>query len=157
MPNFLLPQLQQKSKKNRFGVCDTPPPPDSHAYIDERNGGDWLAVVENYYGEEIAFVPVDNSIILKRPDGNPDKRCDGLLFYQQTIIFIELKNRNTKGKGWIVDGEDQLRSTIKHFEHTLDAVRFNNKKAYICNKANPLFRRGQMARMNNFLLIQNMF
>ncbi|MCD8093247.1 MAG: hypothetical protein LUF01_10605 [Bacteroides sp.] len=137
------------SSKNRFGVCD-PPASEEKAYIAEREGENWIAIVDNYYEIEVKFVPVDHCIELRKPNGHMDNRCDGCLFYETTIIFIELKDRNSKGNQWIKDAEVQLRSTIKHFETEGEANNFTIKKAYIANCAKPRFRFGQTARMEMF-------
>ena len=79
-----------------------------------------------------------------------DNRCDGCLFYEDTIIFVELKQRKGKGNQWIKDGEQQLRSTIGYFEQQEAARKFSIKKAYIANSERPLFRTGQAVRMDHF-------
>lgn len=50
-------------------------------------------MVDNYYEIEVKFVPVDHCIELLKPDGTMDNRCDGCLFYEKTIIFVELKDK----------------------------------------------------------------
>lgn len=139
------------SDKRRFGVCD-PPASEEKAYIAEREGEHWIAIVDNYYGLMVSFVPVDHCIDLRKPDGSMDHRCDGCLFYEKTIIFVELKDRNSKGSQWVKDAEVQLRSTIKHFEDSERAGDFLIKKAYISNCAKPHFRSGQATRMEMFFL-----
>lgn len=74
-----------------------------------------------------------------------------MMVYEKNIIFVELKN--TKGrsnKDWIVDGEKQLKSTIKHFKknHTFES--YDRKIAYISNKRKPEFRETQITRMAKF-------
>jgi hypothetical protein len=153
MTDFFNPQYQMRSKKKRFGICDTPPPPNKPAYIDEgQKGQDWIAVVENDYQYAITFIPIDNRIDIKRPDGKMDNRCDGLLFYGSTIIFVELKQSKMKGNDWIEDGENQLKATIWHFEQTPEAENYKLKKAYIANSEKPRFRESQKLRMDKFLV-----
>ena len=104
-----------------------------------------------YYPQvKVNFVPVDHCIELRRADGSMDNRCDGCLFYRDTIIFVELKQRKGKGNQWIKDGEQQLRSTIGYFEQQEEARNFPIKKAYIANSEKPLFRTGQAVRMERF-------
>lgn len=162
MNKFFPKRHRQSSHKKRFGICDCPPPPHQMAYIDETNGRDWIAVVENHYEYDINFIPVDHCIELRRPDRRMDNRCDGFLYHDSTIVFVELKQRNEDGSKWVAEGEKQLRSTIRHFENRPVARNFAVKKAYIANSAKPLFRIGQMVRMDNFyadtgyvLLIKN--
>lgn len=137
------------SSKKRFGVCDVPAA-EEKAYIAEREGENWIAVVDNYYQSKVNFVPIDHCIELLRPDDKMDNRCDGCLFYEKTTIFVELKDRSIKGTGWIKDAERQLRHTIRHFEDEKVSDTFKVKKAYIANSAKPRFQSGQAVRMENF-------
>lgn len=84
--------------------------------------------MDNYPQIKVNFVPVDHCIELRRADGSMDNRCDGCLFYRDTIIFVELKQRKGKGNQWIKDGEQQLRSTIGYFEQQEEARNFPIKK-----------------------------
>lgn len=73
--------------------------------------------MDNHYRLKVNFVPVDHCIELRKADGKMDNRCDGCLFYEDTIIFVELKQRKSKGSQWIKDGEQQLRSTIGYLSN----------------------------------------
>lgn len=149
MINFFPKEYITSCRKRRFGVCD-PPASEEKAYIAVREGENWIAVVDNYYQTEVKFVPIDHCIELLRPDGKMDNRCDGCLYYEKTIIFVELKERNMKGADWIKDAEEQLRHTIKRFEDEKESTAFKVKKAYIANSARPRFRSGQTVRLENF-------
>ena len=151
MIDFFPEKHKKVSKKKRFGICDTPPPPAQKAYIDEANGKNWIAVVENIYQDTITFIPIDHCIEIKRPDNLMDNRCDGFLYYDATVIFIELKQRNESGSKWIKEGENQLRVTIHHFESTPQSKDFKIKRAYISNSSKPRFRFSQAERMDRFL------
>lgn len=148
MLNFFEKRCQQNSKQRRFGICDRDDL--NPAYLDESNGSDWVAVVENEYVETVCFTAIDNCIELKNTDGTMKRRCDGALSYSKTVIFVELKDRKIKGAEWIKVGEQQLRSTITSFEKTDEAETFTIKKAYVANKAKPIYRDSQMARMAKF-------
>lgn len=150
MINFFPEEHITSSSKKRFGVCDIPAA-EEKAYIAEGEGQNWLAVVDNYYKIKVDFVPIDHCIELLKPDGHMDRRCDGCLFYEETIIFVELKDRSMKGSGWIQDGEEQLRSTIEHFEKEKESDSFTVKKAYIANRAKPRFNSGHLTRMDKFV------
>jgi hypothetical protein len=151
MIDFFPQDHKQVSDQERFGICDTPPPPARKAYIDHENKQNWIAVVDNSCQYAITFIPVDNCIDIKKPDGTMDKRCDGFLYYGVTIIFVELKQRKDKGSNWIKEGEKQLRATIDHFEKTTRAREFSVKRAYIANSKKPHFKSSQAVRMNQFL------
>ncbi|MDR1938346.1 MAG: hypothetical protein LBQ73_07600 [Tannerellaceae bacterium] len=139
------------SNKALFGLCDDPPP----AYIDEANPSQWIAEVSNKNTYPVDFIAIDNcdEFDFRREDGTKDKRCDGVLTYDATLIFVELKQRKGKKEGnkWIREGEEQLRSTINYFEKTPEAKNYTTKKAYIANSKHPEFNRGRQEKLNNFL------
>lgn len=149
MIDFFPTEHIASSSKRRFGVCDTPES-EEKAYIAEKQGENWIAVVDNFYEAKVNFIPIDHCIDLRKSDGKLDSRCDGCLFYEKTIIFVELKDRSSKGVQWIKDVELQLRSTIRYFEEEGQSEEFIVKKAYIANCAKPRFRSGQAVRMESF-------
>jgi hypothetical protein len=148
--NFKEVSCQKKSSRKIFGLCDDPPPASNPAYIDEANGANWIAVVENESQQEITFTAVDNCIEILRPDGKMKQRCDGMLTYDSTVIFVELKDRDAQGNAWVEDAIPQLRSTIDSFETTDMADNFDKKLAYVSNKQHPKFKSTQQRRMDAF-------
>lgn len=149
--DFNVAKCQTHSDKKIFGLCDDPPPAEKPAYIDERDGGKWIAVVENEYRYPVIFTAIDKCIEIKRADGTMDKRCDGVLIYSSTIIFVELKEIGTLGNEWVKVAERQLRTSISYFEATDGAGNYKNKKAYIANSEHPKFKISQARRMDQFL------
>jgi len=141
---------ETSSQKKKFGLCDKQPPVKEPAYIDEKNGSDWIAIVLNDDGKSINFNAIDNCVEIKRADGKDSKRCDGVLSFETTVIFVELKQRISKGNSWIKDAEEQLRETISNFEKQEEAENFEFKKAYIANSEFPKFRSSQINRMDRF-------
>lgn len=75
--NFSDVNCQTFSDRKIFGLCDDPLPDSNPAYIDEEDGGKWIAVVENDDRCEITFTAIDNCIEIKRTDGKPAKRMPG--------------------------------------------------------------------------------
>lgn len=148
--NFDLEACQTYSNKRRFGLCDDPPPINNPAYLDETNGHKWIAEVENDDRYSVCFTAIDNCIEIKRSDNTFEKRCDGMLTYNSTIIFVELKERKGKGNAWVKDAEKQLRATILYFETTNQQDSFVNKKAWIVNSKRPNFEVSQVGRMERF-------
>ncbi len=146
--NFVEAACQDISDRRLFGICDNIP--GRRARIDEFDGRIWIAVVVNEVRYHVTFTAVDNCIEIRRPDGLMDKRCDGFLFYNTTIIFVELKERGAIGNAWVIDGEEQLRTTISYFEDTENAEDYTMKKAYIANSEHPRFKESQIRRMNQF-------
>lgn len=152
MINFFPSEHITSSCKRKFGICDYPGPSTTMAYIAEKQGEDWIAAVDNYNRIRVYFVPIDHCIELWRADGIMDNRCDGCLFYDETIIFVELKQRSPRGgnRQWIDMADKQLRSTIRHFEKEDVAANFSVKKAYIANSEKPKFISTRMERMDRF-------
>jgi hypothetical protein len=149
--DFNVTKCQTHSDKKIFGLCDDPPPAVSPAYIDEVNGGKWIAVVENEDRYSATFTAIDNCIEIRRAGGTMEKRCDGVLTYNSTVIFVELKVRGASRNAWVIDAEKQLRATISNFETTEAAEVYSSKKAYIANSEHPKFKESQARRMDQFL------
>jgi len=149
---FNIKTCQTQSQKKIFGICDEPAPNKDPAYLDESNGQDWLAVVVNEPLFIVTFTAIDNCIELIRDDGKSDKRCDGMLTFESTVIFVELKDRKSKGNQWVKDGEHQLRRTIEQFEQKESTKEYSSKKAYIANNQRPKFKSSQIRRMDQFLV-----
>lgn len=134
--DFFNTECNSSSSKKEFGLCDDSLLAQKPAYIDETNGENWIAVVDNHHQTLVHFVAIDHCIDLKRADGSDASKCDGLLFFDDVIIFIELKDRNDKeARKWKNEGYDQLKETITLFEQQEEAKKFKVKKAYICNKS----------------------
>lgn len=152
--NFFVASCQTHSARKRFGLCDDPPPASNPAYIDETDGSKWIGVVVNEDNNKpkynVTFTAIDNCITILRPDGKPAKRCDGVLTFDDTVIFVELKQRGAIGNDWVKDAEKQLRMTIKYFEKEDKADDYNHKKAYIANSEHPKFKETQGLRMEKF-------
>ena len=149
--NFMDAGCQTHSSRKKFGLCDDPPPAKNPAYIDEANGAKWIAVVINEYDYHCTFTAVDNCIDVRKPSGKPDKRCEGILSYNDTVIFVELKQRGALGSDWVKTAAEQIRVTIDHFERTDLAENFTEKKAYIANSEHPKFKESQIDRMEKFV------
>lgn len=138
------------SSKKEFGLCDDPPPAKNPAYIDEKNGQNWIAVIENHHQTKVHFVAIDNCITLKRDDGTDVSKCDGLLYFDDTIIFVELKQRGGNPKDWKEEAVNQLKETIILFEQQQEAKKFKIKRAYTCNKKVRKSNEKNQNRMEKF-------
>ena len=151
--DFFNSQCQFVSNKKRFGLCDEQDNKNP-AYLDERNEDKWIAVVENEELKEVHFIAIDYCIDIWRDKEKKemDNRCDGMLWYETSIVFVELKDRVSKKNtnAWLKDGEKQLKRTIEYFEKTEQSNRFTEKRAYIANKAHPTFKESQLQRMKSF-------
>ncbi|HAK76660.1 MAG TPA: hypothetical protein DCR35_10135 [Runella sp.] len=150
--NFQMVNCQTQSNRKIFGLCDDPSPNKNPAYIDELDGSKWIAVVENEEKYPTTFTAIDNCTEIKSADDKMAKRCDGVLMYNSTVIFVELKQRGAKGNAWVEDAIPQLKSTIESFEKTELSENYNQKKAYISNSEHPKFKTSQIERMEKFYI-----
>lgn len=146
--NFFDTKCIDKSNQKLFGLCDNKP--ECRAYLDEKNGSKWIAVVVNEYKYNVDFIAIDKCIETKKEDGKMDRRCDGFLMHNETVIFVELKEIGGFRAPWIQDGDQQLRASISYFEKTDKAKNFSLKKAYIANNEHPKARTSQFLRMEKF-------
>lgn len=123
---------QDVTTAQKFGLCDDLP--HQRAYIDEFDGQKWIAVVYNYFGREIVFTALDNCIEFNKPSGKGESRCEGMLTYEDTIIFVEIKERTGDADTWAKKADDQLRNSIKIVQAKVKLSAFLIKKVYICNR-----------------------
>jgi hypothetical protein len=160
--NFFDANCQSQTNQYKFGLCDDPNKDKDPAYIDTVDCSKWIAIVENNQEIEVIFTAIDNCIEIFRSNGERENRCEGMLTYNNHIIFVELKTRKSKNRDWCGDGENQLRKTINVFIANHDLAIYKSKKAYIANNKKPNFQSSQMERMDKFkdeigfrLIIQN--
>jgi hypothetical protein len=146
---FFDANCQSQTNQPKFGLCDDPPPLENPAYIDTVDCSKWIAIVENNQEIEVIFTAIDNCIEILRSDGTMDNRCDGMLTYNNHLIFVELKEKNYRNN-WVVNGEKQLKNTINVFIANHDLAIYKYKKAYIANNKKPNFQSSQMGRMARF-------
>ncbi len=145
--NFFDPACQNTTKALEFGLCDDQLPPNKPAYIDTVNPNRWIAIVKNTRAIEVTFTAIDHCINI---NANLGGRCDGMLTYQDKIIFVELKEK--RSKGWLPEGEKQLENTISIFKsdpnNNLDS--YKSKTAYIANRLRPNLQSSKMVRTQRF-------
>jgi hypothetical protein len=130
--DFFGTACQTSSNKTRFGLYDDPPPAKNPAKINELDESIWIAEVHNSSGQTVYFYAIDHCIEILRPNGEPEKKCDGMLHYGTNLIFVELKDRDYSG--WISKGRNQLIATLTHFIANHNVDNFTIESAYICNK-----------------------
>ena len=160
--NFFDANCQSQTNQPKFGLCDDPPPSKDAAYIDTDDCSKWIAIVENNQELEVIFTAIDNCIEIIISNGEKENRCDGMLTYDNHLIFVELKERKSENSKWVGKGEEQLKNTISVFIANHDLAIYKSKKAYIANNKKPNFQSSQSERMARFeaetgfrLIIQN--
>ncbi len=128
----------EETKNDRFGICDDPPPATDPAYLNIDNESSWIAEVLNAEKKDVKFIAVDHCIEILRPNGDKESRCDGILITQDTIAFVELKDRIAR-HGWIADGLGQLTVTIQKFKENHNVNAYSRHEGYVANKQKPFF------------------
>lgn len=140
---------QDITQSHRFGICDDVR--HQRAYVDEIDGQKWTAVVDNGYNREIVFTALDNCIQFKKANGKDESRCEGMLTYEDTIIFVEIKERIGKASVWAKAADDQLRNSILIVEAKVNLDAYPTKKAYICNRHQRNLNESHAVRTKKFL------
>lgn len=64
------------------------------------------------------------------------KRCEGFLQYDNSIVFIEIKNR-PDGRGWLKDAREKFEETILSFREHHPNLATQIKKPILCNPSFP--------------------
>lgn len=148
--NFFEAKCSETTNAALFGLCDDPPPDKNPAYVDYDgvNKAGWIAEVDNKGGIDVTFTAIDNCIEILRADGTEESRCEGYLTYPDTIIFVELKDRESRG--WVAKGRDQLLKTIELFESNHGADLYVHRRAHIANRQRPAFMVSYQQVINDF-------
>ncbi len=138
--NFFSPCCKTSTNKIKFGICDDQvpkgEPSNEPAYLYFINENEWVAIVENTSAYKVDFYAIDKCVIQDKDFLQPPKRADGMLVYNQEIIFVELKEKNQSPSDLVKDGLPQLENTIRMFninnpKHTY------NIRAQLVNKLLP--------------------
>ena len=146
--DYFVNSCKTSSKETRFGLCDDPPPASSPAYINENDAVKWIGIVNNKEQKEVHFNAIDNCIDIKKSDHKMDSRCDGILSYENNLIFVELKER--KSKKWLKKGREQLTNTINRFKKETNVSTFSSIKGCVCNSLRPSAHVGQAVNIQKF-------
>jgi hypothetical protein len=64
------------------------------------------------------------------------KRCEGFLQFNDSIVFIEIKNRRG-GRGWLKDAREKFEETILSFREHHPNFANQIKKPILCNPSFP--------------------
>ena len=65
-----------------------------------------------------------------------ESRCDCMLYFNNCLIFVELKDRTSSG--WLKKGADQISITFNKFKEFHDCSNYEKVEAYVSNKQRPL-------------------
>lgn len=139
---------QDVTQATYFGICDDKP--HQRAYIDTTESGKWMAVIKNYTRQEVTFTALDNCIEIHKSNGKMESRCEGAITYNDTIIFVEIKERKGDAKTWAKDADKQLRNTISSIEAKINLDGFSIKRAAITNRLQKGSKEKHTVRMKKF-------
>lgn len=117
-----------------FGLCDDQD--GKKAYINKDDKSKWIAEVKNEHNINLVFSAIDKCVLQDNRFKNYG-RCDAMIFSNDHLYFIELKNENKK---WIKNALDQLEGTIKLFLQNHDINNYRHKKAFACNRQRRPFQ-----------------
>ena len=146
--NFFQNICRTESNLKKFGLCDDPPPARNKAYIAENDESKWIAEVKNSSEIEIIFYGIDHCVNILRPNGEQEKRCDGVLHYNNNLIFVELKD--SANKKWIGKGRKQLTATIRVCQNEPNPNKYLITGAYIANKQEYIAKGSRAAHIEKF-------
>ena len=130
--NFFEPGCITHTSELIFGINDLPP-----ATLIFDNTGNWNVSVINENCLDIIFTAIDGCLDIPSTEG---ERCEGMLMYDDAIMFIELKDRN--GVRWAGKARDQLENTIRLFKRDVGIAGYVRNYAHIANKQRPNFKSG---------------
>lgn len=138
--NFFEAKCTSRTSKAVFGIYDVPPA--ALSFTDSEN---WNVWVDNEKEIEITFIAVDHCLNIPESDG---ERCEGMITYNDILIFIELKDRNS-GR-WAGKSRDQLKNTINIFKRDSDITPYTRLYGHIANKQRPNFKSGNKTFYQQF-------
>ena len=138
--DFFQAKCQSTTSETVFGIYDAPP-----ATLSFKNPDDWNLWVDNGYAKEITHIAIDDCLGIPGTEG---ERCESLITYENSLMFIELKDRD--GGKWAAKARDQLINTIKLFKRDVGIDDYKRLYAHIANKQRPHFKAGGSSFFQQF-------
>jgi len=134
--DFFKANCKSKTSETEFGIIDLEP-----SELSFSDGEHWHVTINNPNAREITHTAIDKCLDIPFEEG---ERCDSMLSYNRTLIFVEIKERSY-GR-WAGEAKVQLTNTIRLFKMYNDIGSFTHLYGQIANKKRPYFRAG----LNNF-------
>lgn len=138
MPVDFFSAHHTQSNLEEFGLYDDPNPAKNPSYILETDKPKWIGIVKNSNKITADFYGLDHSlkIPLTPPSGNHiESLCDGMLHFKKNLLFVELKERESKG--WIGKATDQLINAIRLFALNHNINDYDQVGGRVCNSLKP--------------------
>jgi len=129
--NFFKENCKSSANQIKFGIYDAED--NTPARIVFEREEDWNAIVLNDNSVEILFIAIDHCVEIIDDNGNQESSCDAALYYANTLLFIELKNKRAS---WQIEGLTQIESTIIKMQNTESDFynSFSKKIAIVANR-----------------------
>jgi hypothetical protein len=123
-----------------FWIIDDNTEPDEPAYLQEHAPFYETVTVmkEGNCDYEVHFKAIDKCVIFPAPAPGADGSiCEGLLFFDDWLIFLEIKDNDQQG--YAETAKNQLSRSIKVFgaSHPAHLAASSVRKAYIANNDKP--------------------
>lgn len=128
----------------RFGLSDINSDKREPAFIDAADENSWDLTIENPSNKEITFKAVDFCVDIFRVGNDPIKRCEGFLYYENKIVFVEIKNRKSGRGGWLIDAREKFQETILKFKENYPDGQFEILQPIVSNKLFPRTHQNEM-------------
>lgn len=148
--DFFKTACQTTTSEKKFGLYDAED--NTPAKIKLYDESTWNATVLNNGGMTVCFTAIDNCIDVYRENGVLDNRCDCMLTYNSTLLFVELKN---KRDSWQAEGLSQIENIAKIM---IDEIpnhynSFKKRKAIVANRKNqfPTFNNSNAEQRQYFI------
>lgn len=128
----------------RFGLSDRNSDKKEPAFIDIADENCWDLTVENLSNKEITFKAVDFCVDIFRVGDNLIKRCEGFLYYENKIIFVEIKNRPKSRGRWLSDAREKFEETILKFKESYPDNQYELLEPVLSNRLFPRVHQNEM-------------
>lgn len=147
--DFFKAVCRKTTSEKKFGLYDAEDK--TPAIIKLTDESTWNASIINYGGKKVSFTAIDNCIDIFRENGEMDSRCDCLLTYDSTLLFVELKN---KRDSWQTEGLAQIENIAKIMINEIPDhyFSFKKRKAIVANRKNqfPAFHNSNAEQRQYF-------
>lgn len=150
--NFFAQQHRREPVKcdKVLGVCDPDGVACAYTTTNYDCGDKWCATIRNPESKGVLFVAVDKNIDIRKPNGEQESRCDGMVYVPETkeLAFVELKDYRVGG--YISSAETQLMKTLEYFLANHYYRDYTNRRAFACNPTHPNFAFSARQRIKEF-------
>lgn len=129
---------KQTVTEKRFGISDAKSDAKEPAFVSFENEEDWDLTVENPQSKEVTFKAIDFCVDFYREEQNEigqlmqKKRCEGFLYYDDQLIFFEIKNR--QNGDWLSKAVAQFIEPIPEFQKAHPELPYKIQKPIIVNR-----------------------